>query len=382
MTPSPLRLSRERIVLYASVLIVLCLIQVRFVIAQHFGDWSAFWAAGATAGTPDLLDPQRHGAWLAAHHMLRTIFPYLPGAAWFWYPVRGLSLAAGYACSFALMALAAFGAAILAARAYPFPRLVAVMLTFAWAPVIAALATGQNSPLGLLLTMCAVTAAALQAPLAAGLAAGALLYKLPYAIPFVLLFAVRRDVRALAMVALCAIAWYFISVAATGGDWSWPSHYVSALHGYFGADFRYNADKSLSIPAMLMRVGVSPTLAFAAGAAIFAIALPLLARVPLLEAASFAPLIALASNSHTLPYDAALALPALFYLMTNAAEPLRTRLICALYLAAPLWLLSGVFHFDVLAVLCDGLALLWILKGYHESTARSHLRIADSRDRG
>ena len=382
MTASPLRLSRERIVLYGSALIVLCLIQVRFVAAQHFGDWSAFWAAGATAGTADLLDPQRHGVWLAAHHLLRTIFPYLPGAAWFWYPFRALSLGAGYACSFVLMAAAAFGAAMLAARTYALPRSVTAVLTFAWAPLIAALATGQNSPLGLLLTMCAIAASVLQAPLAAGLAAGVLLYKLPYAIPFVLLFAVRRNVRALAMVALCAIAWYFISVSATGGDWSWPSHYLAALHGYFGADFRYNADKSLSIPAMLMRAGISPTLAFAAGAAIFAIALPLLARLPVLEAASFAPLIALACNSHTLPYDAALALPALFYLMTTAAELWRTRLICALYLAAPLWLLSGVFHFDVLAVLCDGLALSWIVKGYYESTARSHLRIADSRDRG
>jgi hypothetical protein len=381
VTASPLRLSRERIVLYGSALAVLCLIQVRFVAAQHFGDWSAFWAAGATAGTADLLDPQRHGAWLASHHLLRTIFPYLPGAAWFWYPFRALSLGAGYACSFVLMAIAATGAALLAARAYALPRSVAIVLTFAWAPLIAALATGQNSPLGLLLTMCAIAASVSQAPLAAGLAAGVLLYKLPYALPFVLLFAVRRNLRAPATIALCAIAWYFISVAATGGDWAWPSHYLSALHGYFGADFRYNADKSLSIPALLMRAGLSPALAFAVGAAIFAIALPLMARAALLEAASFAPLIALACNSHTLPYDAALALPALFYVMTTVAEPVRTRLICAFYLAAPLWLLSGVFHFDVLAVLCDGLALSWIVKGYYESTARSHLRIADSRDR-
>lgn len=382
MTALPLRLSRDRVVLYASALIVLCLVQVRFVVAQRFGDWSAFWAAGATAGTADLLDPRRHGEWLAAHHLLRTIFPYLPGAAWIWYPFRSLSLGAGYACSFVLMALAALGAALAAARAYTIPRYAAVLLTFAWAPVIAALATGQNSPLGLLLSMCAIAALVLGSPAGAGIAVGLLLYKLPYALPFVALFAVRRNFRALGVVALFAAGWYFASLAATGGDWNWPAHYLAALHGYFGADFRFNADKSLAIPAMLMRVGVAPPAALTVGALIFVAALPLLARKPLLDAASFAPLIALVCNSHTLPYDAALAVPALFYTMVTATEPLRTRLIAALYLAAPLWLLSGIWHFDILTVLCDGLALAWMVKGYYESTARSNLRIADSRDRG
>jgi hypothetical protein len=75
-------------------------------------------------------------------------------------------------------------------------------------------------------------------------------------------------------------------------------------------------------------------------------------------------------------------LPALYFLMTRLREPLRTRLICAIYLVAPLWLLSGVFRFDVLALVCEGVCLVWVVKGWYESTSRAYLGIADSRNRG
>jgi len=100
-----------------------------------------------------------------------------------------------------------------------------------------------------------------------------------------------------------------------------------------------------------------------------------------LESASFAPLIAIAAGPHILPYDAVLAIPALLYIFTGAGEPFRTRFMVAFYLIAPVWFFTGYLHFDVLAVLCDGLVLAWIVKGYNESTARPHLGIAHSRDR-
>lgn len=381
MNANPLRLSRERCILYGAVLTLLCLVQVRFVVAQGFGDWSAFWAAGATAGTRDLLDPAQHAAWQHAHHVLTTIFPYLPGAAWVLAPLKNAPLALGYAIDFIVMAAAAGAAALLAARIYRISRTLAIVFAFAWAPVIAALATGQNSPLGLLLAMLAIWGIVASSPLLAGVSVGLLLYKLSYALPFVALLAVRRNARALAVVALFAAVWYAAGVSATAGDWQWPWHYVQALRGYALPDARFNADKAVSISHLLLRVGVAQTAAMLAGAALLLAALPLLARVPPLEAASFTPLLGLAAGPHTLPYDVALALPALYYTMTHAREPFRTRGICAVYLAAPLWLVSGIVHFDVLAVVCDGAVLLWLLKGLHESTARPYLGIAHTRNR-
>jgi hypothetical protein len=100
-----------------------------------------------------------------------------------------------------------------------------------------------------------------------------------------------------------------------------------------------------------------------------------------IEACSLALLAGLAASPHTLPYDLALALPAVFFLMTHMREPLRTRVICMLYLIAPLWLLSGILHFDVLAVICDGLAIAWIWKGYNEPAPGTDFDIAHSRNR-
>lgn len=381
MTANPLRLSRERSFLYGGALAALCLLQVRFVVAQRFGDWSAFWAAGATAGSADLLDPQRHAAWQLHHHLLATIFPYLPGAAWLLWPLRDASLAAGYAINFVVMALATLVAAQIASRVYGIPRALAVLYAFAWAPLIAALATGQNAPLGLVLAMLAIAALAGDSWLVCGLAVGALLYKLPYALPFIALLAVRRNARALAVVAACAAAWYFTSVAATAGDWHWPVHYAHALRGYALADARFNEFKAISVPHVLFRAGVPQLAAMLCAGVLYAIALPVLARVSLLESASFVPLLGLAAGPHTLPYDVALMLPALYFVMVRAAEPLRTRAICAMYLVAPLWLLSGVLHFDILAVVCDGLFAAWLVKGWHESTSGTYIGIADSRNR-
>jgi Glycosyltransferase family 87 len=378
---NPLRLSRERTFIYGALLCAICLLQVKLVVAQKFGDWSAFWAAGATVGTRDLLEAGRHGVWMVHHHLLSTIFPYLPGAAWLLVPIKSLSLAAGYIVNFAVMSLAGITAAILAARVYRIPVNFCVLFTFAWAPVIAALATGQNSPVGLLLTMLTVAGIAADSWLSSGIGVGLLLYKLPYALPLIALLLLLRNWRALAVVAVFAAVWFFASVAATAGDWHWLGHYAGALRGYAGPDARFNADKAISVPQLLFRVGVPQAAAMLTGAALFLAALPILARFSKLEAASFTPLLGLACGPHTLPYDLALMLPALFYLMTHASEPVRTRAVCAIYLVAPLWLLSGIVHFDVLAVVCDGLVLVWLMKGLHESTTRRYIGIADSRNR-
>jgi hypothetical protein len=280
------------------------------------------------------------------------------------------------------MAIAAAAAAIIASRVYSISKSVSVLFTFAWAPVIAALATGQNSPLGLLLITIAVGGIAADSWIAPGVAIGLLLYKLPYALPMLALLLLRRNWRGVAVVAGFAALWFLASVAATAGDWHWPAHYADALRAYAGPDARFNIDKAISVPQWLFRAGVPQSAAMLAGAALFLAALPILLRFSKLEAASFMPLLGLAVGPHTLPYDLALMLPALYYVMTHVPEPLRTRAVCAIYLVAPLWLLSGIIHFDVLAVVCDGLLLVWLLKGLHESTRSPYIRVADSGNRG
>lgn len=381
MTSSPLRLSRDRIVLYGTLLALLCAVQVRFVAAQGYGDWSAFWAAGSTAGTGDLVDPRRHAAWQLGHHLLTTMFPYLPGFAWLYVPTRPLSLAAGYAVNFAVMAIASVGAAFIAARLYRLSRGVAVALSLAWAPVIAAMATGQNAALGLLLEMTAISALVADSWAACGIAVGLLLYKLLYALPLLALLAVRRNWRALGVVAGCAMLWYLASAAAAAWDWQWPAHYLQGLRAYAGPDARFNAVKAISIPQLLFRAGAPLSAGVLAGAVLFLTCLPLLQRRSVLAAASFAPLLGLAFGPHTLPYDLALALPGILYATTHFEEPLRTRAICAVYVLAPLWLLSGILRFDVLAVICEGILILWIIQRPHESTFVRHLRIAHTRNR-
>lgn len=357
----PLALSRERIVLYASVLLLLCLAQIRLVAAQRYGDWSAFWAAGSTAGTLQLLDPHLHADWQFAHHLEMTPFVYLPGAAWFFVPFKGLSLAAGYAINAALMFVVLICSGFLCARIYAMPKWFAVLAVLAWAPAIAGVATGQIAAIGLLLTLLVILGVVEDMPLLAGLAAGLLLYKPPYALPLLLLLLVRREWRALAVAAACAVVWYALSVLATAGDYAWPVHYARALQSYFGPDFAYNGAKAVSIPGLLLRAHAPVWLASLAGAAVLAAAIPLVRRRPALESASMIVLAGLVANPHTWPYDVALALPALFYLMTHLPARRRTVAMCAVYLLAPLWFFTPVFHFDVLAIICIGIAGYWLV---------------------
>ncbi|HET7815123.1 MAG TPA: glycosyltransferase 87 family protein, partial [Candidatus Baltobacteraceae bacterium] len=242
----------RRLYLYGAGLTILCLAQVRFVVAQNFGDWSAFQSAGATVGTRALLDPVLHARWQSAHHVAQSTFPYLPGAAWALVPFAHLPAAAGYAINFVLMAAAALAAALLAAKIYNLPRDVTAVTAFAWAPLVAGLATGQNAPMGLLLCVCAIAGLARRSSLVVGLACGALLYKPLFALPLLLLLAVRREWRALGIAAVCGGMWYLLGVAATAGQWTWPVQYASAIRGYALHDFHINAVKAIGIPQLLM----------------------------------------------------------------------------------------------------------------------------------
>jgi len=112
-----------------------------------------------------------------------------------------------------------------------------------------------------------------------------------------------------------------------------------------------------------MLFGTPHALAFVAGLALLIAGLVRMARVPALEAASMASLVGLAASPHAWPYDAAVALPAIFWAMTGIAEPWRTRIIVLAFAIAPLWLASNIIHFDLLAIPIIGAAVLWAARG-------------------
>ena len=369
-----LRIGKDRVRLYGVGLALIGLSQLRFVSSVgHYWDWVDFYVAGATVGTRALLDPAAHAAWGAAHQLPVTAFAYTPGFAWVLAPAAHLSIPWGFVLNAVLMSALTIVAAILAARVYSLDRAQATYMTIGWAPVTAAVVTGQNSPLGLLLSLVAIDGLERDSALRAGLAVGALGYKPTYVLPFGLLLLLYRKWKALAVVAACGAAWYALSAYAAGGDWTWPRPYLESLASYVGPDFAYNRAKAVSLPGVLMLAGMSSSVAFALGLALLAGGLAWL-RVrgaSLAKAASLAGAIAVATSPHAWPYDAAIALPALFWVAANEPEPGRTRGIVWAYAIAPMWLAAHWLGFDPFAIVVIGGAGWLVARGENDRKKRT-----------
>lgn len=356
-----LRIGKERVRLYGVGLFLIGMSQMRFVKSVgHFWDWLDFYIAGAMAGSRALLDPVAHAAWGQAHHLPVTAFVYMPGFAWILVPAAHVSLAWGFMLNAILMLASSWLAALVAARVYQLPRSFSLLTILAWAPTTAAVVTAQNSPVGTLLSLAAVLGFARDEALLTGASIGALMYKPTYALPFILLLPVFRRWKAFAVVCACGVVWYVVSVLAAGGDWLWPISYLRSLTGYVGPDFMGNRFKAVSLPGLLMLVGTPHMIAFAAGLALLLAGVLAMRRVSPLEAASMAGLVGLAASPHAWPYDGAVALPAIFWVIAAVAEPWRTRAIVAAFSVAPLWLASNVLHLDLLAFVIVGGAIAWI----------------------
>ena len=378
-----LRIGRDRVRLYGIGLALIGLTQLRFVAGVgHYWDWVDFYNAGAMAGTRALVDPAAHAAWGASHGLPVTAFAYMPAFAWLLAPMARLSIPWGFGFNAVIMAVVAVLAAMYAARvdgwtggrvdgaaggwrALDF-RL-SMYMTIGWAPVMAAIVTGQNSPLGLLISLVVIDGLGRDDEMRAGLGVAALCYKPTYALPFGLLLLVFRKWKAIGVVMACGAVWYALSAMATGGDWMWPRPYLESLAQYVGPDFAYNRFKSISLPGVLMLAGVPSGVAFGVGMVGLVAALVLLRRAGVFAAASLTGAIGVATSGHAWPYDAAMALPALWWTVGNVAEPWRTRVLVVAYAVAPLWLASHALHFDPFAVVIIGGAVLAVV--YRNSIA-------------
>ncbi len=335
----PLRIPAERVRFYGTLLIALPIalwLLVRFFWNMDLAlrNWQNFQSAGATAGTPALLDPAKHTAWQQAHHLMPQVFAYPPAVAWFYMPFAHISATAGLICNAACVVVLSVFAALLAARVFALGTWFAILAVFAWQPALDSTWTGENGAITLALAMVVVWAIASRKPTWAGVATGAMLFKPSIAVAFVLLLVARREWRALGVVAGFAGIWYFASVAATAGDWVWPAHYIGALRAYYASDFKSFAVAAMSLPAILLRLGVPAWVSLGAAALLLVGSTVLFYRRPALESASVAGLVAAAASPHAWGYDAALVLPSLFFVMKSVSEPWRTRIVVFAYVAA------------------------------------------------
>lgn len=326
--------------------------------AAYHGDIAVYWSAGEKAGQRALTDIRLLFAWQRAHGLSAQPFLYLPAFAWVYAPLRYFSpIGALVTEELAMIAVFVF-AALTAARVYGFKPWFCIAAVLAWAPALNSIEVGQNIGLALALIFVLCWALLVRREVLAGVAAGLLLYKPSVALPILLLLLVRAERRALRVAFLCAGTWYLASVAASGGDWMWPAAYAHTAAWWLPVDLKAGSARAFTIPALLATHGVSFTIASASGAAILIAALALAKRASTLEAVSMIPLAGLTASIHAWPYEATLALPAIFYAMATLREPWRTRLIGVVYPATAVLLITR-YGSLALAALSIGATALW-----------------------
>jgi hypothetical protein len=337
-------------------------------IGHGAGDWRVFAAAGSLAGTHALIDPPE--AW--------QIFVYLPGAAWAFVPVARLPLPVSFVIDAVCMLACAAAAGAVAARTYGLSRALGVGSFVLWPPVVySAAIIGQNAPFGLLLAQLTIAGIARRSLALTALPLGLLLYKPTYALPLIGVLVLRARLRELGAVAAIGFGWYVISVAATGGDWRWPSEWAALIARYAPGDLSVNGAFVVSVPGLLARAGAGvPAIIAVVVLAAAAVAL-VVRRVDAVEAASAACLAGVALSPHALAYDAALALPMIAFTAARLTEPARTRFLLALFTIAPLFFVSPVLRFDPLAAVVIVGTCAWV---YVRLMARGMNRIGAVRD--
>lgn len=347
----PLRLRPDQFWFWALLLTLSAAAPALFTIAHGYGDWRAFALSGIRVGSSALLHPSE--LWQA--------FLYPPAAAYAIAPFARLPAGVGYAVTAGCMVICAAGSAFVAARTYGFHTATAIVFVFAWWPTLyGTLVVAQNATFGLLCTVLAITGMATGSVVLTALSVGVLLYKPMYALPFIWVLVVRGRIRELALVAALGCGWYLASVPAAGGDWAWPRTLAQLIATYAESDFQMNSMLSIGLPGTLHRFGIGPVAiafiaAFAAGIATYR-----LSKVDALEAGTAASLLGLALSPHAWGYDAALVMPALFFVAARVREPTRTRLFIAAYGLAPTLLLTPMLCFDPLLIVVVGGSLAWI----------------------
>jgi hypothetical protein len=316
-------------------------------------DFAGFVAGGRHAGTALLLHPANYFG----------VFLYTPGSAWMWRPFAGLSATAAYVANVALMIACAAIAVPIAARLYRVSTPTAAALIFAWAPTANAAVVGQTSPFGMLLALLTIDGLARRSVLLTALPLVLLFYKPTFALPLFGLLLLRSRWREVAIVSAGLCGWYLLSVAAAAGDWAVLQTWAHAIRLWSPLDYAKNRDQENGLPSLLRRFAVAPALiADAVGVAFAAIFIPLLRRIPLLEAASCVCLLGIAVSPHALGYDAVFALPTIFVLFTVLRDRRQLWILAVAYAIAMLGSYTAFIHVDPIAFLVLAAAVWWFAR--------------------
>jgi hypothetical protein len=358
----PLNLPPKRVRLWGVALAVIGLVPIDTAYVNGGSDWPAFWAAGATVGTPDLVDGARHSAWQLAHGVAVDYWRYPPAVAYAFAPASHLPIWLGFVIQALLMLALVAVAGVLLARIFELPASVTLLLAFAWTPTAASADIGQNATLAVVLALWAIDALRRDSHLEVGLAVGLLMYKPTLGLFLLGLLVLRGRWQSLAVVAGVGAVGYLLSVAAAAGDWGWPVSWWSGIQPWLAPDFVRNADKAISLPGLLGRLpGVPLWLPISCGAVVVLLALRGLARAPIVEAACAACLLTMFAGPRVWGYEAGLMLPILAWAIAGGLkEPWRTRLV---FLAIPmglLWLVSAYTVVSGVAIVVLAATVMWL----------------------
>jgi hypothetical protein len=333
-------------------------------------DFSAFYAAGSLAFTPQVTDLVPITAFQVEHGLPITPFVYPAGMALPYALLAALPYGVAAALHAAIMVALLVSAATLWADIVGLPRRWAVLGALAWAPAAAGVASGQNSSVALLLVVLATGALVRRREGVAGIVTGLLAYKPQLAAPIAGVLLLRGRWTALLGVGVMLGVHYLLGVVATGGRLDWPAGWLRSVQTYQDADLLANGWQAISLPGLAARLGLAVgvpwlTLAgYAAAGAITLWCLPALRRAAWPEAMALAAALGLLISPHAWVYDATLLLPALGVIAARAASrgwPWRDRWwLAAAFGIALTWALGGVVGVTLmpLVVLAVPFALL------------------------
>jgi hypothetical protein len=373
--PVPLSPKNVRLVWFA--LGVIALLPILTAPSGLWHDWPSFWSAGATVGSPNLMDWQLHTAWQTAHGLPGDPWRYPPVFAYLYWPASLLPMGVGFVINTGLMLGLIVLAGLLVARIFAMPRGLSLRLAFAWTPALSAVDMGQNMALAVVLALWTIDALRRDSDLEAGLACGLMAYKPELGLPLLALLVLRRRWRSVSVATLVIAAGAVLSVAAAAGDWVWPVAWWNGLQPWLTADAAFNADKTVSIPGLISRIGMLPSwLPYLLGGLMALLALRGLVRAPIVEAACAACLLTMAAGPRVWSYEAGLMLPILAWAVAGGMEePRRTRFVYLAIGMGILWWLSPITVVSGVAVVVDGAALMWIWRW--RPLAPNRNRVAD-----
>ncbi len=354
--------------------------------ARGWLDFSAFYAAGALAFGPEVIDLGAIAAYQADRGLPNTPFLYPPGLAIAYVPLVALPYDLAAALHVAVQAVALLTAAVLASRAFDIPRHWAVLGAFAWAPAAAGVLSGQNSAV-LLLLIVGATWAVGRSPagltplrtrwlgVLAGFVAGLAVYRPHMGLPVLGLIVWRRAWTAAGVAVAVTAIHYCLGLAATGGALDWPARWLSNITAATANDFESVGWQVIGLPGMLGRISVGGSapgavigpalIGYAIGLVVILSALGPLRRCEAQRAIALTCALALFAGPRGFAYDGTMLLPAIAILGRDGLDrgwPWTHRwMLAAAYGIALIWPLGGLLGVNPLAIVV--LAAPFVLLG-------------------